>query len=313
MRKNNRIYVTGASGLVGSRFIELYSSKYSLLTPSSSEVNISDYTSLEKFFEENKFSAVVNFAAFTDVSAAENERDNKEGNCFKVNVVGVENLAKLCKKYKRFLIHISTDMVFPGSKDYPGPYSEDSVPESDSERLTWYGFTKAEAERVIESILGKDAAILRIIYPVRAKFEGKLDYLRKPLKLFDEGKLYPMFNDQQVSIAFIDEVSEAINIILKKGARGVFHASSCDTSTPYELVSYLLEKARGVKGAVIPSSIYEFIKKQKEANPDNPFVEVRYPIYGGLKVEKTENELGIKFSSWKEIVDKLVSSGIGAQ
>jgi dTDP-4-dehydrorhamnose reductase len=310
--KGSKVYVTGSAGLVGSRFVELFSSDYDFLTPEIGELSILDYKSLDDFFKRSKFSAVVNFAAFTDVSAAENERDNKEGNCFKVNVLGVENLAKLCKKHRRFLIHISTDMVFPGSKDYPGPYSEDSVPESYSKRLTWYGFTKAEAERVIESILGKDAAILRIIYLVRAKFEGKLDYLRKPLKLFDEGKLYPMFNDQQVSIAFIEEVSEAINIILKKGARGVFHTSSCDTSTPYELVSYLLEKARGVKGAVIPSSIHEFIKKQKEANLDNPFIEVRYPIYGGLKVEKTESKLGIKFSSWREIIDKLVSSGIGA-
>ena len=310
--KGSKVYVTGSAGLVGSRFVELFSSGYDLLTPEIGELSILDYKSLDDFFKRSKFSAVVNFAAFTDVSAAENERDNKEGNCFKVNVLGVENLAKLCKKYKRFLIHISTDMVFPGSKDYPGPYSEDSVPELDSKRLTWYGFTKAEAERVIKSILGDDAAILRIIYPVRAKFENKLDYLRKPLKLFDEGKLYPMFNDQQVSIAFIDQVSEAINIILKKGARGVFHASSCDTSTPYELVSYLLEKARGVKGAVIPSSIHKFVKEQKEANPDNSFVEVRYPIYGGLKIEKTESKLGIKFSSWREIVDKLVSSGIGA-
>jgi dTDP-4-dehydrorhamnose reductase len=310
--KGSKVYVTGSAGLVGSRFVELFSSDYDFLTPEIGELSILDYKSLDDFFEKSKFSAVVNFAAFTDVSAAENERDNKEGNCFKVNVLGVENLAKLCKKYKRFLIHISTDMVFPGSRDYPGPYPEDSIPESDSKRLTWYGFTKAEAERVIESILGEDAVILRIIYPVRAKFEGKLDYLRKPLKLFDEGKLYPMFNDQQVSIAFIDEVSEAINIILKKGVRGVFHASSCDITTPYDSVSYLIEKARGVKGAVIPSSIYDFIKEQKEANPDNPFVEVRYPIYGGLKVEKTEKTLGINFSSWKGIIDKLVSSRIRA-
>jgi hypothetical protein len=158
--------------------------------------------------------------------------------------------------------------------------------------------------------LSKDTAILRIIYPVRAEFEGKLDYLRKPLKLFDEGRLYPMFNDQQVSIAFIDEVSKAIDVILEKEAKGIFHVSSRDTSTPYELVSYLIEKARGKKNVVVPTSVYDFIKKQKEANPNNPFVEVRYPIYGGLKVEKTESELGIKFGFWKEIIDKLVDFGI---
>ena len=38
---------------------------------------------------------------------------------------------------------------------------------------------------------------------------------------------------------------------------------------------------------------------------------VRYPKFGGLKVEKTEKELDIKFSSWKQIVTKLVAQGLG--
>jgi dTDP-4-dehydrorhamnose reductase len=130
----------------------------------------------------------------------------------------------------------------------------------------------------------------------------KLDYLRKPLSLYDEGKLYPMFTDQQVSIAFVDEVAMALEKIIDGNFKGIFHASSRDTSTPFELVSYMIEKARGKKDAVTGVSIDDFLK-----GVDNP---VRYPKFGGLKVEKTEKELGIKFSTWKQIVDKLTHRAV---
>ncbi|MFA5770893.1 MAG: sugar nucleotide-binding protein, partial [Patescibacteria group bacterium] len=141
------------------------------------------------------------------------------------------------------------------------------------------------------------ATILRLIYPVRAKYEAKLDYLRKPLSLFDEGKLYPMFNDQQVSISFIDEISLALQKIIDGQHYGTFHASCPDITTPYDLISYFIEKIRGIKNAVKSSSLDEFLK-----TADNP---VRYPKYGGLKVEQTEKTLGIKYSTWREIVDQI--------
>ena len=111
-----------------------------------------------------------------------------------------------------------------------------------------------------------------------------------------------MFTDQQVSIAFIDEVCFALDKIIEKQARGVFHASSSDLTNPFELYAYLLEKVRGVKDVVTPSLLSDFLKTT--ANP------VRYPMFGGLKVEKTEKILGMKFSTWRGIIDQLVEQGI---
>jgi hypothetical protein len=51
--------------------------------------------------------------------------------------------------------------------------------------------------------------------------------------------------------------------------------------------SYLIEKTRGVKNAVKPLLLDEFLKTV--ACP------VRYPKFGGLKVIKTEKELGLSF------------------
>lgn len=296
---DEKIYVTGSKGMVGSRFLELLPKGYKVFSPEVDELDITDKKSVDKFFQINKPDFVVHFAAFTNVGAAENERGDKTGSCWKINVIGTRNLAEASKKYGSFMIYISTDMVFPGSKENPGPYNEDQKPESNSDKVTWYGYAKFQGEKAVHETLGEGFAILRIIYPVRAKFDGKLDYIRKPLALFDEGKLYPMFTDQQVSIAFIDEICSTLEKIIFGRKVGIFHTSSRDTTTPYELTSYAIGKARGIKNAVQRSSLKEFLKKV-----DNP---VRYPMYGGLKVGKTEKELGIKFSTWREIVDSIVS------
>lgn len=297
-----KIYITGSKGMVGSRFLELMPGSFKAVTPEVDKLDITDKAALNSFFEKEKPDTVIHFAAYTNVGEGEKEKGDRNGACYQINVEGSKNLAEVSKEFGSHLIHISTDYVFSGSSNDPGPYDESHTPETDSKKVTWYGFTKAEAEREVSGILGDSFTIVRLIYPVRAKFEGKLDYIRKPLSLFDEGKLYPMFTDQQVSITYIDEACSAINKIVEEKVCGTFHASTPDTTTPHELISYVIEKARGVKNAVKPSSLDEFLK-----TVDNP---VRYPKYGGLKVEKTKEKLGVKFSPWNEVVDKLIRQSL---
>jgi len=300
---SKKILVTGAKGLVGSRFIELYKNQDNLLTPTLSNFNLLDPSLMERYIKKNSIDTIVNFAAFTDVGAAEGERGDKQGLCWRVNVEGVNNLIKLFDRITVHFIHISTDMVFPGSAEDPGPYSEDHKLKEDPVKLTWYGYTKGEGERILNDYFRK-LAILRIIYPVRAKYDPKLDYLRKPLKLYKEGKLYPLFDDQQISITFIDEACGLIEKLITEKKTGIYHCCSSDTSTPYEIVKYLIEAKYRVKDAVKSISIYSFLK-----NIENP---IRYPIFGGLNVKETMQRLNIKFSNCIEIVDKLVKQGITA-
>ncbi|MEK7061145.1 MAG: sugar nucleotide-binding protein [Patescibacteria group bacterium] len=290
----NKVFVTGGSGLVGSFFVENYSKKYQIIAPDYPKIDLTKKETFENIIREEKPDVILHFAAYTDVSQAENQRDDKNGACWQINVEGTRNLVKLAKEVNAHFIHISTDYVFPGSEEDPGPHKESDIPEVNSSKLTWYGFTKAEAERVVNSILGRKRTILRLVYPVRAKYPAKLDYLRKPLSLFDQGKLYSLFNDQQVTITFINEACLALEKIINDKLYGFFHASTPDTSTPFELVSYLIEKAKGKKNVV------------KEASLDNS--SVRYQKFGGLKVEETQKALGIKFSPWHQVIDQIVAN-----
>lgn len=291
--------VIGGSGLIGSRFIELTKKNNKILTPDEEKLDITRKTSVEKYFEENnsKFDVAVNFAAFTDVDGAEKERGDKGGLVWKLNVDGAENVAKACRKHGKFLIQISTDFVFLGTEDNPGPYDEDVQLPDFSEKIGWYGWTKNVAERNVRKAC-TNSVIIRTAYPFRASpYKQKLDFARNTLDLYDAGKLYPMFSDQKLTPVFIDDLVKALEKIAILKRPGIYHVVTSDVTTPYDFASYLLEKAKGVKGVVQKGSMEEFLKAPGRTPR---------PRLGGLKSEKTQKILGMKFKTWKQSVDEFV-------
>ncbi|KKT83465.1 MAG: dTDP-4-dehydrorhamnose reductase [Microgenomates group bacterium GW2011_GWC1_44_9] len=295
MPKKIKVLVTGSQGLVGSRFVEM-SHQFDFVTPELPEFDMTDEKAVKELVDKENPDWIVNFAAFTDVNASEQQAGDEAGTAWKVNVEGTQNLVSAFRS-KNF-IHISTDMVFPGDIGQPGPYEETDIPPETNEKLTWYGWTKNRAEKIVKENGG---TILRIIYPVRASFDRKTDYLRGPLKRFAEGKIYPLFMDQQVSIAYVDEIAETLQKIIETDSHGVFHCSS-DTTTPYELITYAIEQLGHDSSIIKACSVHDFLKTQTNPN--------RYPIYGGLKTKRTEEVLDIHFSSWQTIIENLIGQGL---
>lgn len=296
---NERIGVIGANGLVGSRFVELYPEKEKLLSPDLTVLDITSLESVKDYFEKYKPNSVVNFAAFTNVDDAEKERGYENGVAWKLNVDGVKNLIEVCKEKNIFLVQISTDFVFKGDESDPGPYSEDKkLPES-NEGISWYGWTKNRAEKLLNES-GIEYAIVRIAYPFySAEFAGKLDFAKGFLKLYDDGKLYPVFSDQIHSVLNVDNLVEPLAKIITGRIQGTFHIVASDTTTPFEFVSYLLEKARGAKSVLQEGSMKEFLSKEGRTPR---------PRLGGLKTEITENKLGVTLKTWREMVDEFVKT-----
>lgn len=285
-----KILVTGSSGLVGSRFVELFPHPTSLLTPSETEFNLLDRNSITTYLASHPVQTIVNFAAFTDVSQAELQRGDESALCWQLNVQGLKSLLSSIKLSQIHFIQISTDMVYPGSQSHPGPYSETAPVFTDPDLVTWYGYTKALGEQSLDLT---QSTVIRITNPVRLNFPPKLDYFRKPLSLFDSGKLYPLFSDQRISISYIDDFCQALTKIIQSRQVGICHVASPDQTTPHEIISYLLKKARNFS-QILPSSSITTL--------NNP---VRYPQFGGLLVSHTQQLLGQKFLTTHQIVDRL--------
>lgn len=287
------VLVMGGSGFIGSNFLEYVSNKklnYKIVSPSHEDLDITNLKTIKNSFDIFKPETVINYAAYRDTTSAEKQRGNVEGLVWKTNVESVKNISDVCKKYGVFLIHISTDMIFSGREDNPGPYDEDSKPEEKLENLSWYGWTKAEAERVLSN--NKNVAIIRMGKPVaKIIYDPQLDYIGKILYLFDHG--LPLFNDQYMTLTSASSVFEVVKKLIDSKKSGVFHVASRNTFTPYELGLYAIKKVRGKADVMKGISIDEYLKKSPN----------RYPKYGGLLAQKTAQKLQIKLLDWKEIVD----------
>jgi len=88
-----KILVTGASGLVGSRFIEKYSDKFNFVTPEYPQFDLTNKEQVSQLLEKENPDWIVNFAAFTDVNASEAQSGDETGPAWQGNVEGTKNLS----------------------------------------------------------------------------------------------------------------------------------------------------------------------------------------------------------------------------
>lgn len=287
-----KIIGTGLSGLVGSRIVELLSDKYNFVDFSlDSGVDITDKSLLRKAFQENKEAQVVlHLAAFTDVNKAWEQRGDKNGLCYKVNVIGTRNIAELCAKYDKYLIHVSTDFVFDGRKKTP--YTEEDKPSP----IEWYGETKYWAEKEVEKSQVKHC-IARIAFPFRTNFPKKLDLVRKIIEGLKENSLPPMFADQIITPTFIDDIAHALGSLINRSAQGIYHLVGSTSLSPFELAVQIAEVFGFNKRTIKKASLGEYLEKGGRPRQKNL----------ALSNKKLKKELGVEMRTLNRAL-KIIKS-----
>lgn len=284
--------VIGGTGLVGSSFISFSKKKKAIIAPTHKDLDVTNKQNVEKFLSRVKPDFVINFSAYIHIDEAEKERDNKDRMTWKVNAEGVENLVTACKKNSAFLIQISTDAVFPGTKKYHGPYRESSPIAKNYNEINWYGYSKLKAEEEIEKSL-KNYAIVRISHPFGNPRSDK-DLVTKTIRDIKRG--VGLFADQLFTPTFIDDLTNAIWIIIAKKQRGVYHVACSEVVPRIEFGRYIAKELRLKEKLITAASMEEFLIKRAPRTR-----------LGGLLTNYTQKTLGVKFSSWQEALDITIS------
>ena len=104
-----KIWITGAEGHIGTALLDLLEGvEYQLLPTDIEEVDITKIDEVTQFVHVNRPDVVINCAGLTDVQECENNVDE----AYRVNAIGVRNVALAANEVNAKVIQISTDDVF---------------------------------------------------------------------------------------------------------------------------------------------------------------------------------------------------------
>ena len=234
-----KMLITGATGFLGSRVAQYYKDKYEVLTPSHSEMDIADETSVLDYFRDNRPDVVVHCAAISDVGRCEREPELS----WSINVVGTENVAKAAKEISAKCVCCSSDQVYFGSTETKAHGEDERIEPSNV-----YGKEKAYAE---ESCLAIDAdsVHLRLSWMYDAEDKKRMDFIKQLRAcLYEEKETFFSAKDKR-GITDVWEVVRNIEFSLELPG-GIYNFGSPNDKSTYEMVMDIC-KSLGVDSSYV--------------------------------------------------------------
>jgi dTDP-4-dehydrorhamnose reductase len=193
----------------------------------SVKLDIVNSKEVEEFILKHNPKFIINCAVSGKIDYLENHQEE----AFKVNTIGVKNLAMICKKKKIRIIHISTDSVFDGQK---GNYSENDLPNP----LNIYAKSKFLGEEELKN-LGEDYIIIRTnFYGIDKRGNYFLNWILDSIK---NKKIIKGFKNVIFSPVDIDTLSTIVIELLTKKYSGILHISSSEQISKFEFITKVLE------------------------------------------------------------------------
>lgn len=209
------ILITGCNGQLGNemQLLEAQYPQHEWFNTDVQELDITNQLAVEQFVAQNKIDGIVNCAAYTAVDKAE---DNKEL-CTTLNTVAPAYLAAAVEKRGGFMVQISTDYVFDGTKHTP--YVETDTPCPNSV----YGSTKLAGEVGVSKFC-KRSMIIRTAW-LYSTFGN--NFVKTMIRLGKEKPELGVIFDQIGTPTYARDLAQVIMTAIEKGIQpGVYHFSN---------------------------------------------------------------------------------------
>lgn len=269
------LFITGGSGLLGSKFEYLAGDRYDITVthhknpvPNSISFNITDEKDvLEKISALNP-DLVVHSAAMTNVDYCEDHPDE----AWKLNVTGTENIARACEKTGSKLIYVSTDFVFDGER---GMYREND----ETNPLGHYALTKLKGEEVIQKY-DVNYAVARV--SVLYGWHHRMNFVTWVIDELKNGRNINIVTDQYNSPTLADNAAEAILKLFELDKTGIYHTAGGERVNRFDFAVNIADVFELDPNLINSIESTNFVQKAKR------------PKDSSLDINKIERDTGMK-------------------
>ncbi|MEI6145513.1 MAG: dTDP-4-dehydrorhamnose reductase [Methylococcales bacterium] len=279
---SKRIVVTGANGQLGSEIRELSiyfpDDVFTFIT--RQDLDLSDASAIQVWFENKDFDVIINCAAYTAVDKAETEVDLATA----INATAVKILAQIAKQKAISLLHISTDYVFAG--DSCAPYRETDATNPQGV----YGQSKLDGELAMLAINLDRSLIIRTSW-VYSRFGN--NFVKTMIRLGKDRKELNVIYDQVGTPTSAKDLALVLLMIIQspqlEAQQGteIFHYSNEGVCSWYDFAIAIF-KAAPIRCKVNPIETKDYPTPAKR------------PHYSLLNKAKIKNTFNLSIPYWRD-------------
>lgn len=277
------ILITGCNGQLGNemQLLEKKHKEHTYFNTDIQELDITDREGVEQFVREHEIDGIVNCAAYTAVDKAES--DNQL--CTALNTEAPAYLAMAIEKRGGWIIQISTDYVFNGTKYTP--YTEDDTPCPNSV----YGSTKLAGEFGTQKFC-QNTMIIRTAW-LYSSFGN--NFVKTMLRLGKERKELGVVFDQIGTPTFARDLAAVIFTIIDKGIMpGVYHFSNEGVISWYDFAKAIHRIA-----GICTCNVRPLHTEEYPASAHRP----HYSVLDKTKIKSTYN---IEIPYWEDSLSECI-------
>ena len=241
LRHRLPLLITGVAGVAGFNAFHYLQRRYpgqvvgirpmqtwQLTGPDLVAQDAEDAAGMAQLFERIGFRSVLNCVGNCALKSCELDPAMADN----VNVQSAFVLAVLVRRHDARLVHLSSDLVFSGTKTGSHVESDPTDP------VTVYGNTMVQAEDLLLT-RKPSAAILRISLPMGPSFNrhaGAIDWIQSRFKAHRPATLY---FDEVRSCTYCDDLNGVFEKFLARDAAGIYHCGGPLPMTLYKIAQVI--------------------------------------------------------------------------
>ncbi len=292
-----KIMITGCHGQLGNELQSILASGKSeigaapeavrgaeVLPVDIDTLDISDMAAVSEYVNFNRPDVIINCAAMTNVDGCESDYET----AFKVNALGVKNLAVCAENIGAKLIHVSTDYVFAGNGTKPYCEWDKVDPQS------VYGASKALGEKYALSFC-KKSFIVRTSWLYGYIGKNFVKTVRRVIKL--NGGI-GVVCDQRGNPTNANDLAHHLLKLAVTEEYGIYHCTGEGECSWYDFAVKIAEYS-GLGDTVTPCTTEEYNAKFN--------VPTKRPSYSSLRNLALECTVGNEMRDWQEALKEYIS------